>query len=83
MNTETFPLRVTRGTTGTVHAARETEVQIRDYSQAGVVYTGETETRIVKACGFDANTLRRVAGTTGTDETAEITCSKCSKAVAR
>lgn len=76
-----FPLRISRTTTGVVHAAREQQVEIFDYSkpveQRG---TGRYRTTIVKACGSDPNTYRRVAGTESV--AAEITCRKCLKALA-
>lgn len=82
MNTN-FPLRVVRGTTGTVHAAREVEMEIMRFDVATVAerYTGTYRTVLVKACGADSNTLRRVAGVSAT-EAAEVTCKKCLKVLA-
>jgi hypothetical protein len=73
-----WPLRVARATTGTVHAAREVQHEILDFDKpAGERGTGRFKTVIVKACGFDPNTFRTVAGT-GTTE-APVTCKKCLK----
>lgn len=78
---QTFPLRVARTTTGTVHAAREYQSEILDFNKPYAERrTGRFETRIAKACGCDPNTWRRVAGTAGTD--APVTCKKCLKIAA-
>lgn len=79
--TQSYPLRVARTTTGVVHAAREVEQPVFDFSKpAGERDTGKTRTVILKACGHDANTMRRVASTATT--TADVTCKKCLKALA-
>lgn len=75
-----WPLRVARNTTGTVHAAREVTYPKRKYAAEGWVETGEMVTAIRKACGSDSNTLRTVAGVSGT--TAEVTCKKCLREIA-
>lgn len=84
MNTTTeitWPLRVARNTTGTVHAAREIQTEILDFDKpAGQRGTGEYRIITIKACGADSNTLRTVAGTGST--TADVTCKKCLKVVA-
>lgn len=78
MTSTEYPLRVQRGTTGTVHAAREIEVEILDFNKpADQRRTGKYRTDMIKACGFDPNTFRRVAGTSTT--TADVTCKKCLK----
>jgi len=70
MSTETFPLRIVRGTTGTVHAAREVHGVVRA--------TGKAYTRIEKACGWDNQAFgARVGGLLASD--AEVTCKKCLK----
>lgn len=77
----TWPLRVARTTTGTVHAAREVELEQLDFDKpAGERGTGIFRTVIVKACGADSNTLRTVAGTATT--AAPVTCKKCLRAMA-
>lgn len=77
-----WPLRIARTTTGVVHAAREVEVEVLDFNAPTVAarHTGTYRTDVVKACGYEPNTMRRVAGTAGTD--AEVTCRKCLKALA-
>jgi hypothetical protein len=76
-----FPLRVVRGTTGTVHAAREDMHEVLDFTRpADQRGTGTYRPVIVKACGFDPNTLRRVSSVAGT--ASEITCKKCLKSMA-
>ena len=84
MNTNTSPaafwnLRIARGTTGTVHAAREVQTEILDFNAPTVEarFTGRFRTETIKACGFDPNTFRRV-GSVGSTE-AEVTCKKCLK----
>lgn len=76
-----YPLRVVRGTTGTVHAAREVEVEILDFNAPTVAErkTGKFKTVLVKACGSDPNTLRVVSGVGSTE--AEVSCKKCRKAL--
>jgi len=69
-----FPLRIVRGTTGTVHAAREVT--------GTVVATGEEFTRTEKACGWDNGSFgARNGGLLASD--AEVTCTKCLKKLAR
>jgi hypothetical protein len=67
---ETFPLRITRATTGTVHAARE--------HSGVVVATGKAFTEIRKACGWDNNGFGVRNGKL-LDTDAEVTCKKCLK----
>lgn len=82
MTNTSYPLRIARSTTGVVHAARETVEPVLDFTKpAGERETGETRVVIVKACGFDPNTYRRVAGTSST--TAAVTCRKCLAVLAR
>jgi hypothetical protein len=64
-----FPLRIMRGTTGTVHAAR-------------VAVEADWESDYVKACGHDSNTMRQNRPARRTDDAAVVTCKKCLKATA-
>jgi hypothetical protein len=83
MNTETstYPIRLMRGTTGTVHAGREVQKEILDFNAPYAQrWTGKFETQVEKACGYDPNTLRRVAGVGRVD--ADVTCKKCLKVLA-
>jgi len=68
-----------RGTTGTVHAAREIEQEILNFNTAVYAerFTGKFRTVTIKACGSDANTMRRTSGVGNTQ--AEVTCKKCLK----
>lgn len=76
----TFPLRVSRTTTGVVHAARERRVEIFDYSKPVEERgTGKYRTVTVKACGAEPNTGRRIAGTESV--AVPVTCKKCLKAI--
>jgi hypothetical protein len=79
-----YPLRLVRGTTGTVHAGREYEAEVLDFSAPTVEarHTGRFQTRTEKACGFDSNTMRRISGTGVGDAGAEVTCKKCIKVLA-
>ena len=77
MSAADFPLRVTRGTTGTVHAAREVTGEHR--------VTG-AYTRLEKACGFDAVRGSRRASGSALDVvpgSTEVTCRKCLRALGR
>lgn len=75
-----YPLRISRSTTGVVHAAAEIQREIFDYSKpADSRGTGTFRTVTVKACGAEPNTGRRVSGTN--DTAATITCKKCLKKV--
>lgn len=78
---EAYPLRVVRGTTGTIHAAREYQREVLDFNAPTVAErrTGRYETIVAKACGADSHTLRRVSGVGGTDAQARVTCAKCVK----
>lgn len=79
-----YNLRIVRGTTGTVHAAHESQREILDFSK---VYTergtGRYETILTKACGSDNNSYGARNGATRTvDPTTTVTCQKCAKRLA-
>jgi hypothetical protein len=76
-----YPLRLRRGTTGTVHAGKEIQVEIRNFNAPTVAErsTGKFKTITIKACGSDANTLRVTSGTSRSEAEAEVTCKSCLK----
>ena len=70
-----FPLRIVRGTTGTVHAARELRGER--------VIAGKTYPAVItKACGSDNRTAGARNGRLVASD-AEVTCARCLKALAR
>jgi hypothetical protein len=80
---DAYPLRLVRGTTGTVHAGREVQREIKDFSIASSNRgTGKFRTELWKACGFDPNTIMSRTSGVGVETDVEITCKRCLKALA-
>jgi len=79
-----FPLRVTRGTTGTVHAAKEIQQEILNFNSPTVEgrRTGTFKTVVIKACGSDANTMRVTSSVGRSEADVAVTCKKCLKRLA-